>query len=302
MTERHRILVVDDEHLNRTVLSGLLKAEHTVIVAKNGEQALARLKSDSRIDLVLLDVMMPGISGYDVLRWLKNADGTRDIPVIFVTALTSTEDEERGLKLGAADYVVKPFHPAVVRARVENHLRFVRQRKILEELVGRDGLTEIDNRRRFDEVLDREWRRSRRTGHPLSLAMIDVDYFKAYNDAYGHAVGDRALKSVAQALTGALNRPADMVARYGGEEFAVLMPETDVDGAGSLAECLRLEVQSLDIPHGHSPVTNHLSVSIGGATMVCTGEDPMDLVHQADSMLYRAKQDGRNRVIWQATA
>ncbi|ANQ85577.1 diguanylate cyclase [Azoarcus olearius] len=298
MVERHRILVVDDERINRKLLSELLEEHHDVVIAKSGEQALERVQADSAVDLILLDVVMPGMSGHDVLRRLKASDATKDVPVIFITSLNSVDDEEIGLDLGAADYITKPFHPGIVRLRVENHLRFVRQRKILETLAGRDCLTEIDNRRRFEEVLEREWRRAGRGSGPMSVAIIDVDYFKQYNDHYGHARGDQALKAVAKALSGGPNRASDFVARYGGEEFVMLFPGTPADGARELAESVRHAVASLAIPHAHSAVAPHLTVSIGGATSDDYQSPGHALIEAADTMLYRAKAEGRNRVLW----
>lgn len=300
MLERQKILVVDDERINRKLLSELLEEHHDVVVAKSGEQALERMQTDTGIDLILLDVMMPGMSGHDVLRRLKGNDATKDVPVIFITSLNSVDDEEIGLDLGAADYIIKPFHPGIVRLRVENHLRFVRQRKMLETLAGRDCLTEIDNRRRFEEVLEREWRRAGRGTGPMSLAIIDVDYFKQYNDHYGHARGDQALKAVAKALSGGPHRSADFVARYGGEEFVMLFPGTSATGARELAETVRRAVETLCIPHEYSAIAPHLTVSIGGATRVDFETPGLALIEAADSMLYRAKAEGRNRVVWQA--
>lgn len=299
LAERQKILVVDDERVNRKLLSELLEEHHDVIIAKNGEQALERVSADAGIDLILLDVVMPGMSGHEVLRRLKHDDATKDIPVIFITALNSSDDEEIGLDLGAADYIAKPFHPGIVRLRVENHLRFVRHRKMLESHACLDCLTEIDNRRRFEEVLEREWKRGGRETGPLSLAIIDVDYFKQYNDHYGHARGDQALKAVAHALSANPRRATDFVARYGGEEFVMLFPGTDAAGAREVAETVRRSIAALAIPHAHSAVAPHLTVSVGGATR-CDGHSSMQaLVEAADEMLYRAKAEGRNRVRWQ---
>lgn len=298
MIKKQRVMIVDDERLNRRVLSELLEAQYDVIIAKSGMQALERVDANPDIDLILLDVMMPEMNGHEVLRRLKENDATKDIPVIFITALNSAGDEEDGLMLGAADYITKPFHPAIVKLRVGNHLRFVHQRKLLETLAGKDGLTEIDNRRSFDEMLEKEWRRSGRNGLPLSLAMIDVDFFKPFNDNYGHAHGDQALRTVANVLTWQLHRPADMAARYGGEEFVFLFPDTDAEGAKALAEKTRSAMAALALPHAHSPVAPHLTLSIGGATMIGSDGSPLALVEAADRLLYQAKAQGRNRVIW----
>jgi len=298
MENRNRILVADDERINRKVLSELLEENQEVILAKNGEQVLERMEKDTGIDLIILDIMMPGMDGYEVLKNLKELDQAKNIPVIFITSLSSVNDEEKGLRLGAADYIIKPFHPDIVKLRVENHLKFVHQRKLLETLVGRDGLTEISNRRRFDEVLKKEWNRAQRNGNDLSLIMIDVDCFKKYNDHYGHAYGDKVLKSVAKVLSSELKRPGDMVARYGGEEFVIILPEIEIEGARSLAEKLRVSIEALAIPHEDSDVLKCITVSMGGATLTYTDKLAGDLVEAADQMLYRAKSLGKNRVVW----
>lgn len=298
--DRQRILVVDDERINRSVLADLLSDDYQVLLAKSGAQALERVAQDNCIDLILLDVMMSDMDGYAVIRRLKDDARTMAIPVVFITALDSEGDEERGLNLGASDYIRKPFNPAIVRARVGNLLSFVRQRKLLETLAGRDGLTEIANRRRFDEALAREFRRKEREASCLSVAMIDVDYFKQYNDRYGHARGDWALKAIARALSFALNRPADLVARYGGEEFALILPDTDAKGGRAVAESVRTAVELLHIPHELSPVAPYVTISLGGCSVVQTPPSAAQLMEIADARLYAAKQQGRNRVVWDA--
>lgn len=296
---KQRVLVVDDERVNRATLAAVLKDEHQVILAKSGEQALDRLSIDAEIDLILLDVLMPDMDGYEVLRQIKANDATKDIPVIFITALNSIGDEERGLNLGACDYVGKPFSPAIVKARVSNLLRFVRQRKMLESLAGRDGLTEIANRRTFDQALEQEVGRSMRSGQALSLIMLDIDYFKQFNDHYGHARGDDALKTVARALTQTLRRPADVVARFGGEEFAIILPDTEAQGGHEVAEAVRQGVKSLAIPHAKSQIHSQLTLSLGGITLTaCNTHTPTQVIQLADEQLYKAKQLGRNQVCW----
>lgn len=296
---KQRILVVDDERVNRSVLSAILQDEHQVILAKNGEQALERLSIDAEIDLILLDVLMPEMDGYEVLRRIKASDATKDIPVVFITALNSTGDEELGLSLGACDYIGKPFSPAIVKARVANLLRFVRQRKLLETLAGHDGLTEIPNRRAFDQALELEIGRCKRSGQPLSLAMLDIDYFKQFNDHYGHAQGDHALKCVARLLHGSLRRPADMVARYGGEEFVFILPDTDISGGVEVANTICRQLAEMAIPHAGSAVAPHITVSVGGFTVLGDPEAlEAELLKLADEQLYKAKQNGRNQVQW----
>jgi diguanylate cyclase (GGDEF)-like protein len=255
---------------------------------------------------------MPEMGGHDVIRQLKEDPLTKEIPVIFVTALSSTGDEEQGLKLGAVDYITKPFSPPIVKMRIHNHIRFVHHHRLLDRLAYLDPLTEIANRRRFDQVLVKELSRAARNCTSLSVGMVDVDFFKQYNDQYGHAMGDRALYQIASSLKASLERPGDLVARYGGEEFALILPETDAPAAGRVAEKARRAVENEKIPHTISSVSSHITVSAGTATVRFTGRageqlretrDGQTCEHtveslmlQADQHLYKAKQNGRNQV------
>jgi len=296
--DKPRILIVDDEIMNLKVLADLLKDEYEPVLARSGEKALEHAFSDFPPDLILLDVMMPKMGGYEVIKNLKNNSKTNNIPVIFVTALNSIEDEEHGFKLGAVDYIIKPFSPPIVKMRVLNHLRIVHQYKLLDQLAHLDGLTEISNRRRFDEVFQKEWARSARNKTPFSLAMVDVDYFKQYNDHYGHAMGDIALRKIAKALNSILRRPADLIARYGGEEFVMLLPETDATAAEIVADRSLQIIIELNIPHHFSPVAKMVTVSIGLATSYMENTRVAEtFLDTADQNLYQAKQSGRNRVV-----
>ncbi|WP_153132108.1 diguanylate cyclase domain-containing protein [Dechloromonas hortensis] len=298
MNQRQTVLVVDDEKQNRTLLAELLKDDCRVALAGNGNQALDRAH-ELQPDLILLDVMMPDMNGYQVIQALKNDDTTRQIPVIFISALDSPADEERGLDLGAVDYITKPFHPSIVRKRVRNHLQSVHHRHLLENLAMIDSLTEIANRRRYDEALEHEWRRGARNGSPLSLAIIDVDHFKAYNDRLGHAEGDHVLRRIARALSAFVRRPGDLVARYGGEEFVLLLPETDAHAAAEIGEEIRASIENLHLAHPNSPVSNYITISLGGTTLIPNGGQVAPLFFQiADDALYAAKADGRNRAFW----
>ncbi len=298
MNQPYTLLIVDDEKQNRTLLTELLKDDYKLILAKNGVQAMERA-SEHKPDLILLDVLMPEMDGYGVIRALKNDERTRDIPVIFVSALDSAESEERGLELGAVDYISKPFRPSIVRARVRNHIQSVHQRRLLEQLALLDALTEIPNRRRFSQIYEQEWRRCKRNGSAISLIVVDVDHFKLYNDSNGHAAGDQVLRMVARTLQNALRRSGDFVARYGGEEFVILLPDVDRNGAHALAEQVRQEVEALRIPHPDSPVLPWVTISLGGATRIPQENDEeSDLFCVADSFLYEAKRSGRNRVEW----
>ncbi|CAN7384401.1 diguanylate cyclase [Massilia sp. LjRoot122] len=296
--EIQKVLVADDDAVNRDVLGELLKPEYTVLLAKNGAQTLERAARHLP-DLILLDVMMPDMDGYEVLRRLRADPLTEHIAVIFISGLDRPEDEANGLKMGASDYITKPFNQTVVMARVALHLQVVRQRRMLERLANIDGLTELANRRRFDEVYELEWQRARRSGRPLSLALLDIDAFKQYNDRYGHPAGDRALRAVARLAAGAMRGPAELAARYGGEELVLLLPETGADEARQLVSQLREAVLGLMIPHEASSVAQVLTASVGGATLEPDSqEEAAALFEAADAELYRAKQAGRNRVVW----
>ena len=292
------LLIVDDEKQNRLLLTELFGTTYKIIQAKNGVQALEKARQH-RPDLILLDVLMPEMDGMDVLRELKRDDATRLIPVIFITALDSATDEENGLNLGAVDYISKPFHPPIVRVRVRNQLQLVHQRRLLEQLASLDGLTSIPNRRQFDATLLKEWHRCQRNQQPLSLIVADVDFFKKYNDALGHAAGDRVLQEVAATLRQAARRPGDLVARYGGEEFVLLLPETDATSAQALAEGLQQLLHSKAFAHPNSSLGPWLTMSMGGNTIVpsTTALDP-EFFALADAALYRAKHQGRNQVRW----
>ena len=292
------LLIVDDEKQNRLLLTELFGTTYKIIQAKNGVQALEKARQH-RPDLILLDVLMPEMDGMGVLRELKRDDATRLIPVIFITALSSATDEANGLNLGAVDYISKPFHPPIVRVRVRNQLQLLHQRRLLEQLASLDGLTGIPNRRQFDATLLKEWHRCQRNQQPLSLIVADVDFFKKYNDALGHAAGDRVLQEVAATLRQAARRPGDLVARYGGEEFVLLLPETDATSAQALAEGLQQLLHSKAFAHPNSSLGPWLTMSMGGNTIVPspTALDP-EFFALADAALYRAKHQGRNQVRW----
>ena len=296
--DMQKVLVADDDAINRMVLGELLKPEYTVILAKNGAQTLERAARHAP-DLILLDVMMPDMDGYETLRRLREDPQTAHIAVIFISGLDRPEDEANGLRMGVADYIAKPFNATVVMARVALHLQVVRQRRMLERLAHVDGLTELANRRRFDEVYESEWLRASRSKRPLSLALLDIDGFKLYNDHYGHPAGDRALRAVARSASNGMRRPADLAARYGGEELVLLMPDTDSAQAQQVVCGICDEIAGLNIAHAASTVAPILTVSVGGATLVDhAAESASSMFEAADAHLYRAKQTGRNRIVW----
>ena len=290
-----RILVVDDAMENIQILHAALRDEHDVLFAMDGPRALEMARSQ-RPDLILLDAVMPGMDGYAIVKTLAASAETADIPVVFVTALTSPEDETRALDAGAADFITKPVNAAVVRARVRTQLTVKRQRDALRAMILTDALTGIANRRAFDERLAAEWRRCGRSSLPVALLLIDIDHFKRYNDHYGHQGGDNTLIQFAAALRRAAGRTQDLVARYGGEEFAVLLPQLDARGAVGVAGRLMAELERLAIPHAASPTAPYLTASVGIACMTPGDHStPADLIQVADALLYQAKSDGRNR-------
>lgn len=291
-----RILLVDDEPGSIELLAGIFGDEYEILFATEGEKAVG-LALTEEPDVILLDVMMPGIDGYEVCRRLKAEERTADIPVIFITACGDLEAESRGLESGAMDYIHKPFTSSVVKVRTSNQIELKRAREALTRLSITDGLTQLANRRRFDEVIRREHARLARSDGQLSLLMLDLDHFKGYNDTYGHLQGDDCLRRVAAVISGVIRRPADLAARYGGEEFVCILPETTHEGAVRIAEKIRRNVEELAIPHGNSGVTDHVTVSLGVITARCTAEMGVSaIIAQADEQLYAAKAGGRNRV------
>jgi diguanylate cyclase (GGDEF)-like protein len=293
------VLIVDDTPENIDVIGNILSQDYTVMISTSGLKAL-EIAETQLPDLILLDVIIPDIDGYEILHRLKNNDRTKDIPVIFVTAKDSIRDEERGLRMGAADYISKPISVPILKHRVANQLKIVSQQKLLQEMCQIDHLTQIANRRQFDSQLYNEWHKAMRTGSPLSLAIIDVDYFKKYNDFYGHAMGDNVLKSIAKTLASYTKRAGDLVARWGGEEFAILSAEPNAIKAQDLADIVCQKVAELNIPHHKSSAADHVTISIGGVTLIPEQNmpDSLILIEQADNCLYQAKINGRNQVKW----
>jgi len=305
-----KILIIDDTPANIQILNAILKDQYQIFFATHGKVGLEIARREQP-DLILLDIMMPGMSGYEVCSQLKNSGKTHNIPIIFITAMVNPEEEARGLEAGAIDYLIKPVSPPIVRMRIRNHLELKRQRdmlehlsqeladknSILESLAREDGLTGVANRRQFDEILDAEIRRSGRTGQPLSLVLCDIDFFKSYNDCYGHLAGDDCLRSIGILLKKVFRRVGDLVARYGGEEFAVILPNTEADQAAELAEALRQEMQAAGLPHKSSSIADSVTISIGVVTASCTDEHgPEWFIGMADNAMYESKENGRNRV------
>jgi len=293
-----RILVVDDERLNLNILVSILSDDYDVVIAKSGEQALKRVETQAP-DLILLDIVMPDMDGYTVFERIQEIAGYRKIPIIFITAKRSPEEETKGLKMGAVDYITKPFSPEILDVRVKNQIEYKRNRDELERLNRTDVLTGIANRRHFDEYFSLRKKELARADSTLSIIMIDIDYFKEFNDLYGHCAGDDCLKAVAKTLNDNLKRQTDLVARYGGEEFVVILPATDINGATRCAQRLCEAISALAIAHGKSNASEFVTVSLGVAALTSDQREitAEDLLKLADQALYQAKTLGRNQYV-----
>jgi len=297
LAKQQTILIVDDAKENINVLAELLRPDFTIKAATNGEKALEIAFSDNPPDLILLDVMMPGMDGYEVCRKLKEQETTKKIPVIFVTGKADEEDQVKGFNIGAIDYITKPFSAVIVKARVGMHAELKRYRDYLENISYLDGLTGIFNRRKFDEYLESTWNLAVRISMPVSMIIMDIDFFKQYNDLYGHQEGDNCLVKIAQALSKTIVRKTDFLARYGGEEFVCILPNTPIDDTFIIAEKLRESIRLLRIPHADSKVEKIVTISAGVASKFPTKNlSYTALIKAADEALYKAKQTGRNKV------
>ena len=295
---KQKILVVDDVPSNILVLNEILRADYKIFFASSGQECI-EIAHMEKPDIILLDIMMPEMDGYEVCGRLKVDPVTKDIPIIFVTAMGEDVDETMGLEIGAIDYIIKPISPLILKARVKNHIKLKMYQDILKNLSLRDGLTGIANRRHFDEFLEVEWRRAMRSSYPICLIMFDIDFFKRYNDDYGHLAGDECLRRVADTTKATFKRAGDLVARYGGEEFSVILPMTDREIASVIAETMRWKVESVKIPHKSSEVSAWVTISVGAISLVPSHDlSHSYLIEEADKALYQAKHGGRNRVVF----
>jgi diguanylate cyclase (GGDEF)-like protein len=293
--ERAKLLIVDDNRQNIELLMELFRDDYKITVAISAQRALRIALSEAPPDIILTDILMPEMDGYELCKKLKEDSGTKNIPLLFVTAISEEMDESRGFALGAVDYITKPFNPLMVKARVKVHLDLKRKQELLEKYAFIDALTEIPNRRRFDEVIDQEWNRALRAGYSISLMMIDIDHFKLYNDTYGHGMGDGCLRRVAGSIAEVLRRSSDFVARYGGEEFVVILPDSDLSKALDTAKKIQDKIDALAIVHQASLAADYVTFSIGVATMIPEdGKHPRELIEAADTKLYEAKSSGRH--------
>jgi len=291
-----KILIVDDQPLNIKILHQLFHEEYEMFMATSGEQAL-QVCQKMQPDLVLLDIEMPEMTGYEVCQRLKADPATANIGVIFITAHFDEMEEVKGFQLGAVDFIHKPINPIITSARVKNQYLLKRQSDVLHSIALLDSLTGVANRRQFEQRLPEIWRHCSRNQAYLSVIMLDVDFFKRYNDRYGHQEGDQCLRLVADAVKGMLKRPNDLIARYGGEEFICILPEAKLSGAMRLAQAMVDAVHALHLEHLDSEF-GEVTVSAGIAAIQPLAEQSWEsLVEVADQQLYIAKHNGRNQVV-----
>lgn len=292
-----KILVVDDSAVQAAQLKAILDDEYDVTVAQTAEDGLRRTSGES-YSLILLDVVMPGMDGFTLLKKLQEEIITQSVPVILITSLSDVMHEQRGLVLGAVDYITKPFSPLIVKARVNTHIKLYNFRRQVEQQSMTDQLTGIANRRRYDRYSAIKWRETIRLQLPFSICMFDIDHFKIYNDTFGHPAGDKVIAAVAKTISSHLHRSTDFVARYGGEEFVALSMGDRSDKIFGHLKRVRQAVEDLHIPHDPS-ASQWVTVSVGGVTIVPPPDGSYAFyLKVADTMLYDAKKSGRNRVVW----
>lgn len=292
-----KILIVDDSPVQSAKLKAILDDEYDVTTVQTAEEGLCRA-GDENYSLILLDVVLPGMDGFTLLKKLQEELCTQSVPVILITSLSDEENEQRGLILGAVDYITKPFKPLIVKARVNTHIKLYNYRKQVEYQSRTDQLTGIANRREHDHYSVMKWKEAIRLQVPFSICMLDIDRFKAYNDTFGHPAGDKVIAAVAKTVDSCLWRSTDFLARYGGEEFVVLMLGEPSGKAFEHLKKIRQAVEDLHIPHDPS-ISQWVTVSIGGVTVVPHAESSYDVyLKVADTVLYDAKKFGRNRVAW----
>ena len=295
--KRHTVLIVDDIHATFSLLEAVMRDDYTLLYAANGQDALEIAQSEIP-DLILLDIEMPVVDGYEICKQLKELPAVEQIPIIFLTGHTGVAEEEQGLKLGAVDYIHKPFYPPLVRLRVKNHLMLKQQRDELERLAHIDSLTGLTNRHAYNISLVDELVSAIEQQHSIGLLMVDVDHFKQFNDQHGHLVGDRCLTQIARIMQDCVDGERDIVARYGGEEFSIILPNSDLQRTETVGQRIVETVERMQTPATELTLRSKVTVSAGGAALVPRqGCSPELLVDLADRALYRAKKGGRNRFV-----
>ena len=292
-----KILIVDDSRLQAAQLKSILEEDYDITIAQTAEDGL-RLASIGNFSLILLDVIMPGMDGFTLLKRLQEEVIVQSVPVILITSLTDEESEQRGLTLGAVDYITKPFRPLIVKARVDTHIKLYKYRKQVEHQSRTDQLTGVANRWQHDRYSILKWKEAARLHVPFSICMFDIDRFKAFNDTFGHPAGDKVIISVSKIIDSHLQRTTDFLARYGGEEFVAFLMGDPSEKAFAHLQTIRKAVENSHIPHAPA-VADWVTISIGGVTVIPQmNESYQSVLKVADNMLYEAKSSGRNRVIW----
>ncbi|BDX04923.1 diguanylate cyclase [Planctobacterium marinum] len=292
---REEILIIDDDPVQIRILCNILGDDFAIRFATSGKEGKELASTFPRPDLILLDINMPDMNGFQLCRELKTIEATKNIPILFVSGRIDDADQLLAFNIGAADFIPKPISPSVLKARVKTQLELVSKNKALEELAFTDGLTHIANRRGFDKRLADEIRRMMRDGKALSLMIIDVDNFKSFNDHYGHTVGDDCLKSIAQVMKKTLSRATDFVARIGGEEFAIILPDSDVEQSCLVAQNLLSNLADKNIPHCQSAQSDRVTLSIGITNQVPAKDlNYEQFFKQADQALYQVKRSSKN--------
>jgi len=290
------ILVVDDDPGNIRVLSSLLKDDCRVLIAKSGNSAID-IAHHSAPHLILLDIVMPDMDGFEIIKQLKQSIKTQNIPIIFITGLNSDASEEQGLNLGACDYIHKPFHFGVVKARINNQLEILRRNYLLEKIANIDVLTELPNRRKWQDdlkALQQHWHKE----HHLAIGILDVDYFKQYNDYYGHAFGDKALLKLAQTIHSNIASFGAKLYRFGGEEFVFMLYHQDVSLIETCINTICQAVEQQQIEHKASKVKPVITISGGACIQPCNDQiSSKRMLEHADALLYQAKRQGKNRIL-----
>ncbi len=295
--DMEKILIVDDSSLQAAYLKTILGDMYDITIAQTAEDGL-HYASTEKFSLILLDVVMPGMDGFTLLKKLQEEIITQSVPVILITSLSDIQNEQHGLTLGAVDYITKPFSPMIVKARVNTHIKLYNYRRQIEYQSRIDQLTGIANRREHDRCSALKWNEAVRLRVPFSICMIDIDHFKSYNDTFGHPAGDRVIADVAKTISSCLQRTTDFFARYGGEEFVAFLMGDSTEKAFEHVKKIRQAIEELHIPHAPS-VSEWVTVSIGGVTAIPQAVNAYDAYLKiADTMLYDAKKYGRNRVVW----
>lgn len=292
-----KILIIDDSAVQAGFLCSILSEEYEVTSCQNAEDGM-RAAREGEYSLILLDIIMPGVDGFMLLEDLKQSEMTKHIPVIMITSLSDIQYEERGLLMGAVDYVTKPFSPVIIKARVNTHIQLYHYQTQFRQQAMIDDLTGVANRRCYEQKSLAQWQEAIRFELPFSVCMFDIDKFKLYNDTFGHPAGDRVISSVAKTVSAYFRRATDLFARYGGEEFVAVSLGIDAVSAFEHLKTVRQAVEDLHIQH-NSPVCEWVTISVGGITVQPKLGDSFDTcLKLADTMLYDAKRRGRNQVVW----